>query len=111
MCRMKKTHKINSVTTTETHRQSSDNEDDYVFTVIDRVEDGTLTVLVNEQPVEMLIDSGATCNIVTETKFAQLSKSDITLQCPEKLVYPFASTTPLHVKGIFVAGHCKNPSK
>ena len=72
--------------------------------MIDSVEDGTLTVLVIEQPVVMLIVSGATCNIVTETKFQQLTtKSDIILQCPEKQVYPFGSTTPLHVKGIFVA--------
>ena len=46
----------------------------------------------------------ATCNIMTETKFKQLkSKIDIILQCPEKQVYPFGLTTPLHVKGIFVA--------
>ena len=41
---------------------------------------------------------------MTETKLEQLkSENDIKLQCPEKQVYPFCSTTQLHVKGIFMA--------
>ena len=104
MCKTKRTHKVNRVTTTVTHQGPSDSEDDHVFTVNDCAAEGTLSILINNQPVDMLIDSGASCNIVTESKFEQLkSKSYIKLQRPEKRVYPFGSTTPLHVKGIFTA--------
>lgn len=104
MCKTKRMHKVNRVTTTETHQGPSDSEDDHVFTLNDCAAEGTLSILIDDQPVDMLIDSGASCNIVTESKFEQLkSKSYIKLQRPEKRVYPFGSTTPLHVKGIFTA--------
>lgn len=62
MCKTKTTHKVNRVMTTETHQQPSYSEDDHVFTVSECDAEETLSV-----PVDMLIDSGASCNIVTES--------------------------------------------
>uniref|UniRef100_A0A3P9MCB8 Gypsy retrotransposon integrase-like protein 1 n=1 Tax=Oryzias latipes TaxID=8090 RepID=A0A3P9MCB8_ORYLA len=104
MCKTKMTHKVNRVVTIETQREHSDSEEDHVFTIKDCDAEGTLTVLINEQPVKMLIDSGASCNIVTECIFQLLkSKSNIELQNPVKKVYPFGSKKALHVKGVFSA--------
>ena len=82
-----------------------------MFTVNECAAEGTLSILINDQPVDMLIDSGASCNVVTESKFKQLkSKSHIKLQRPVKRVYPLGSTTPLCVKGVFTAGVKANES-
>ncbi len=105
MCKTKKTHKVRAMITT-THEEDSDSDADvkFAFQVSDSAEDGTLAILINEQPVEMLIDSGTSCNIVTVAKFEQLKSKDIKLEWPEKKVYPFDSKTSLHVKGTFTAG-------
>lgn len=98
VCKTKRTHKVNRLTTT-VKQEVSDSEDDHVFTVRECPAEATLSILINGQPVDMLIDSGASCNIVTESKFKQLkAKSAIKLQCPGTKVYPFSSKTPLHEK-------------
>lgn len=99
MCKTKKMHKVRAMNTA-TLEEHSDSYDDFAFTVTDSADNGTLTVLINNLPVKMLIDSGASCNIVTRSTFEQLKSK---LKHPEKEVYPFGSKAPVHVRLIFTA--------
>ena len=78
-------------------------EDHYLFNVRNTCEASDLfTFNVNNVPVNFLIDSGATCNVITARDFENFSKFVILRDCNKNL-YPYGVTTPLKVRGEFIA--------
>ena len=57
---------------------------------------------INGQEVPMIIDSGATVNVLDYNSFALLSKrSPISLEPSRVSVYPYSARVPLPVKGSY----------
>ena len=83
---------------------SDSNAKECVMPVTSHSDDGELPMLINGQPVQMLIDSGASCNVVNMQIYSSMqSQSDIVLEPCLKKVYPYGSATPLAVEGVFTA--------
>ena len=59
---------------------------------------------VNNDLVEFLIDSGASCNIVTMNSFEKM-KHMVNLEKCFKRVYPYDNNVPLQVRGAFRGGN------
>jgi hypothetical protein len=75
-----------------------------VFTLNSNTDDAEMQLLVNGQPVNVLIDSGASCNIVGTATFSHLqSKCNVQLKPKSTRLYPYGSTQPLAVEGLFTA--------
>ena len=86
------------------YRLSDRNDHECVFTVTNSSDDGELPVLTNGQLARMLIDSGATCNIVGTETFSCIqtqSSIHVDLKQTKKRVFPYGSKTPLAVEGLF----------
>ena len=54
-----------------------DEEDEYAFTVKGTLETGKVTVSVGGVPVEMIIDSGASTNVIDKCLWENLKKKHI----------------------------------
>ena len=64
--------------------------------------DASMTFLVENNPIVMHVDSGASCNLMSETVFNSINRdgnSDIQLRRCDKRVYTYASTRPLPLMG------------
>lgn len=57
----------------------------------------TLELGINKLPVKCLVDSGASCNFVSEATFQDLA---VDLVSTDKLLFPYDMNTLLHVKGV-----------
>jgi hypothetical protein len=82
-----------------------DEEDEYAFTVKETLDTGRVTVSVGGIPLEMVIDSGASTNVIDKYLWEDLKKKHIkcTSRKTTKKLYAYGSTTPLRVIGIFTA--------
>ena len=84
-------------------------ESDYAFIVSQISEnyssDSTINVAVGEVDMPMIIDSGASCNILGREQWEKLKSNNV--QCvsskESKTLYAYGSTTPLEVAGTFKA--------
>lgn len=78
---------------------------DYAFIVKSSAAQNSLNVCLGGVQLNVLIDSGATCNIVDEGTWEGLKKQNIQCQSyvagAEKKLYAYSSTQPLPVKGAF----------
>ncbi len=91
------------------HQMSSDESDDepaYAFHLPDsRNRGSTIKANIGGVDMQILVDSGATKNIVDETTWEWLKQHRIIcaskVASRQKKLYPYASTTPLEVKGTF----------
>jgi hypothetical protein len=84
-------------------RSTEDSDDDYCFAVHDN---GTrINVLVHGTNTEMLIDSGATCNIISSDDWTRIQKanSEVTIQPTGKKVFAYGAEKPLPMQGEFLA--------
>ena len=54
------------------HNTTEDNEDEYVFTVDQK--NCTTTMEIERLPTDVMIDSGASCNILSVTQWENLKK-------------------------------------
>lgn len=76
-------------------------EDHYLFNVRGICETSTsFNFNVSNVPIKFMIDSGATCNVITASDFEMLSKFVCLRNCNKNL-YPYGVTTPLKVRGEF----------
>ena len=81
-----------------------DDEDDYIFNVLSgETQDGDLQVNVGGVNVPVIIDSGATVNIIDRDPWEQLKKAGIRCKSSRtsKRVYVYGHTKPLTVAGSF----------
>ncbi|KAJ8018643.1 hypothetical protein HOLleu_43268 [Holothuria leucospilota] len=80
-----------------------DNEADYIFILGDQAESGHVNVTVGGVTISMLIDSGATCNIIGKDTWEFLKAKKVKCQSEKtnKSVYPYGSRQPLSILGKF----------
>ena len=84
-------------------RNDSSSEDEYIWAVTDRHMPET-QVNIQGFHIGMLIDSGASCNILSCKAWNQMSvNSDLRLEPCRKKVYSYGSKDTLPIKGTFVA--------
>ena len=67
----------------------------YVFSV--NTSACTMSINIDENPVNMIIDYGSSCNIIPESTFRKMP--GLTLKCCNNRVYAYASHNPLQVVG------------
>ena len=67
----------------------------YVFSV--NTSACTMAINIDDNPVNMIIDSGSSCNIIPEATFRKMP--GLTLKCCNDRVYAYASHNPLQVVG------------
>ena len=82
-----------------------DEEDEYAFTVKETLDTGKVTVFVGGVQLEIVIDSGASTNVIDKYLWEDLKKKHIkcTSRKTTKKLYAYGSTTPLTVIGTFTA--------
>ena len=82
-------------------------EDDgyYVFSASDG-ESNTLPLLIENEPVNVIIDSGATCNLMSEQVFDKVSKGKLALLKTDRNVYAYGSQEPLKLSGKCMLNIC-----
>ena len=54
-----------------------------------------MAITIDDNPVNMIIDSGSSCNIIPEATFRKIP--GLTLKCCNNRVYAHASDNPLQV--------------
>lgn len=92
-----------------TVESDEEDEDTFAFTVDDQgmktiksSEEATVNILINGQSVKMLIDSGASCNVIDEELWNKL-KTDRNIQGVEvdKKLKPYGNSNPIQVRHKF----------
>jgi len=58
------------------------------------------------EPVNVIIDSGATCNLMSEKVFDKVSKGKLELLKTDRKVYAYASQEPLKLSGTCMLNIC-----
>lgn len=82
----------------ETEQQTS-SRDYYVFNTEDKDEGNVMKLLIEEKNINVIIDSGASCNLISEEVFNLVSGGKINLSECDKKVYAYGATKPLEFKG------------
>ena len=85
-----------------TQQQDTENvEDDafYVFTATIGEGLETLELRINNKLVNVIVDSGASCNLVSEDVFKFITRGETTLAECDRSVYTYAHSQPLELKG------------
>lgn len=75
-----------------------DGDSYYVFSVSDG-QSHTLTVMIESGPVSVIIDSGATCNLMSGNVFYKVSKGKTELSKTDRKIHAYASQQPLKLSG------------
>ena len=90
------------------YMQDQDDEDDsdeYSFTISDKFEDAQVEVKMGGVPVNMIVDSGSSVNVIDKALWERLKKQKI--KCISKRntrkLYAYGATEPLEVVGTFTA--------
>ena len=98
-CRTQKKTQVNQV------KESESGTKDYVFVISDYEQSNKLNVCVGGVELEVLVDSGATSNIIDEATWETLKTKKVKCKsqtaAPSKKLYSYASKQPLQVKGTF----------
>ena len=85
--------------------ECKEEEDEYVFTVSGEAQGGKLTVNIGGIPVEMIIDSGARANGISQALWEQLKMQHI--KCVSrrstKKLYAYCKVTHFEVIGTFAS--------
>ena len=86
---------------------SDTSEDDgyYVFSTSDG-ESNTFPLMIENEPVNVIIDSGATCNLMSEQVFDKVSKGKLELLKTNRKVYAYAAQDPLKLSGKCMLNIC-----
>ena len=62
--------------------------------------------MIESEPVKVIIDSGATCNLMSEQVFDKVSKGKLELLETDRKVYAYASQQPLKLSGKCMLNIC-----
>ena len=86
--------------TEETIDGNHGNIDDYhVFSIRDGVAQNTVEMLIEDKPVNIVIDSGANCNLKLERIFEFVTGCNASLLDCNMTIYAYASNKPLQLRG------------
>ncbi|XP_029166467.1 uncharacterized protein K02A2.6-like isoform X1 [Nylanderia fulva] len=108
-CRTKQKRKIfekKTETRPNKHKQedTKTEEVDYIFHLD---EDSVINCLVGGIKIEMLIDSGSKCNVITDKTWKYLKEHEVKayqqIKKPDKVLLPYGSKKPLDIIGSFQA--------
>ena len=77
----------------------------YVFSTSDG-ESNTLPLMIENEPVNVIVDLGATCNLMSEQVFDKVSKGKLELSKTDRKVYAYASQEPLKLSGKCMLNIC-----
>ena len=82
-----------------------DDDDEYVFAIAGGDHGDKVVVNIGGVPVEMIIDSGASANVISQASWEQLKKYHIKCvsQQNTKKLYAYGAVSPLEVIGAFTA--------
>ena len=99
--------------TSEPVDPESSSDDEYLYILSQDARGSripTMSVMINEIPVDMIIDTGASIDILDETAYHKVNCSGkITLQPSTKQLFAYGSKSQLHVIGSFEATiTCRN---
>lgn len=75
-----------------------DGDSYYVFSASDG-QSHTLTVMIESEPVSVIKDSGATCNLMSENVFYKVSQGKTELSKTDRKIHAYASQQPLKLSG------------
>ena len=78
---------------------SPSSEDFYVFSTTATEDPSNLELYVEDKLITIVIDSGASCNLMSEEMFKYVTEGKVNLSKCDKRVYAYASKKPLHLKG------------
>ncbi|XP_048774395.2 uncharacterized protein K02A2.6-like [Ostrea edulis] len=83
--------------------QSESSEDQFAFAVHDKYTNGMIDINVGGATVQMLIDSGATCNIVNSDIWSAIraNNESMSLSRNTKRLFSYGSKEPLQILGTF----------
>jgi hypothetical protein len=103
VCRSgKKVHSLKTTTETIQHTYSS-SEDEYLFGFNEHdnnTKQSKTTVCLNERQLEMVVDTGATVNIMDKNTLSKL-KSQPKLNNTKTKIYPYGSGKSINIIGTF----------
>ena len=74
--------------------------EDHVFSLSSAAREGSFPIQVGQQVCDALVDSGATCNVMSETTFRSMFR-DKQLLASHRRLFAYGSGTPMHVVGHF----------
>ena len=86
-----------------TVEDNTDSDDEYLFAIGSNMEDNTVQITVEGTLIPVIVDSGASVNVLDSATFNRLSESGVVLRDSRVKIYAYGSKTPLPVKGIFNA--------
>lgn len=72
----------------------------YVFNTYTEEDSSTLGLKISDQIVKVSVDSGASCNLMSEETFKQLSSWRIVLAPCNKTIYAYSPPKALELKGV-----------
>ena len=104
----KRTHPSTSIrqiqTQEESHQQTDSSEEEYIFTC-EKMADSKMpkvTVKINDIPITMIVDTGASLDIIDEVTFNKLEqKAHIQLGCTSTKLFAYGSHEQLPLLGKF----------
>ena len=84
--------------------EESVSDDEYVFELGVTGRMPQATVKIGEFPVDFIVDSGATVNVLDNATFSKINaNSQITLSSTNLKLFPYGSSTPLSIQGSFTS--------
>lgn len=85
--------------------QEDDHDDEYAFSVTEFSKQPSITVQLGGVSAEMIIDSGASCNVIDKSTWEILKNKRIQCQSQRssKRLFSYGSQTPMNVIGTFLA--------
>ena len=78
-------------------------DDEYLFSIGYTKQATTVPVTVGNTVIPVIIDSGASANVLDSATFGKLAENRFVLRRSNVKIYPYGSETPLPVKGTFSA--------
>lgn len=76
-------------------------DDEYLFSICDTKQATTIPITVANTVIPVIIDSGASVNVLDSATFGKLAEDRFVLRRSTLKIYPYGSETPLPVKGTF----------
>ena len=86
-----------------TVEDNAGSDDECLFAIGGNMEDNTVQITVEGTLIPVIVDSGASVNVLDSATFNRLSDSGVVLRDSCVKIYAYGSKTPLPVKGIFNA--------
>ena len=94
-------------------QQQSDTDEEFIYTITPSKKTPEITVKVAEVPVQVIIDTGSSVNILNNEHFKKIKQQNpsIKLQPTKTKVFAYGAKHPLHLLGQFTAAIQHNSTR